>query len=106
LGENCVDYAEGPEEEKVADGSSMDLVLFFGEEDDLGESEQGGKEGMISKEEIIEIDLSGLISIDEVSITAVDGVEGKSSEIHSDEIEVHALDARYMYMYLLCLKFS
>ena len=48
---------------------------------------------MIGEEEVIEVDLARLVIIDEVSVGAVDGVEGESGEIHGYEIEVHAFDA-------------
>jgi len=48
---------------------------------------------VISKEEIIEIYLSGLISIDEISKSAIDGVEGEACEVHGYKIEVHSLNA-------------
>lgn len=48
---------------------------------------------MIGKEQVVEVDLSSLVCVDEISIAAVDGVEGKSSHIHGYEVEVHAFDA-------------
>jgi hypothetical protein len=81
------------------------LVILFGEEADLREREQRGKDGMIAKEHIIEIDLASLIITHEISIGIVDGVESKAGEIHRHEIEVHPLDTNYISTYLLRLKF-
>lgn len=47
---------------------------------------------MIGKNDIIKIHLPGLITIDEVSVGVVQGVEHKASEVHSYEIEVHAFN--------------
>lgn len=63
------------------------------EEDDLGEGEEGGEEGVVGEEEVVEVDLSGLVGADEVAVGAVDGVEGEAGEVHGHEVEVHALDA-------------
>jgi len=47
---------------------------------------------VVGEEEIIEIYLSGLISVDEISKSAIDGVKGEACEVHGYEIEVHSLN--------------
>jgi len=49
---------------------------------------------MVGKEKIIEIYLSCLISVCEISIRTVYGVECEAGQIHRYEVEVHALNAR------------
>ena len=71
----------------------MYFILFLGEEDHLREGQQGRSECVVGEEEVIEVDLSGLVLVDEVAVGAVDGVEGEACEVHGHEVEVHALDA-------------
>lgn len=47
---------------------------------------------MVREQEIIQIDLSSLVWIDEIPVGAVDGVEGETGQVHGYEIEVHAFD--------------
>jgi hypothetical protein len=72
----------------------MHTILFFGIDTDLRDGEEGGKEGMVCEEDIIEIDFSGLGVIDKVAIGVVDTVEQEASEVHGYEIKVHALNAK------------
>lgn len=71
----------------------MYFVLLLGEEDDLREGEEGGEEGVVGEEQVVKVDLPGLVGVDEVAVGAVDGVEGESGEVHGHEVEVHSLDA-------------
>ena len=66
--------------------------MLFGETQYLREGEQSSKDGVIAKKKIVEVYFSCLVLADEVSIAIIDGVESKASEIHSNEIEVHAFD--------------
>lgn len=84
----------------------MYLVVLFGEAHDLGEGEEGGEDGVVGEEEVIEVDLAGLVVAYEVAVAVVNGIEGESGEVHGHEIEVHALDADCSGRYLLRLKFS
>lgn len=71
----------------------MDFILFLREEDHLREGEQRGCECVIGEQQVVEVDLSGLVLVDEVAVGAVDGVEGEACEVHGHEVEVHAFDA-------------
>ena len=50
---------------------------------------------MISKENIIEVNLSCLIGVDEVAISVVYGVEEKAGQVHGNKIEIHAFYTRW-----------
>ena len=49
----------------------MNFIVFFWEDQHLSESQQCGKDGMICEEQVVEIDLTGLIIRDKIAITAV-----------------------------------
>ena len=84
----------------------MDAIVFLGEAAYLRQGEEGGEDGVVGEEDIIKIDFASLLVIDEIPIGIVDGVESESCKIHSNEIEVHALDTTEGEWYLLRLKFS
>lgn len=68
----------------------MDLVALFGENHYLGEGEQSGDDGMVTEQQIVEVDLASLVFADEVAVAVVDGVEGEAGQVHGNEIEIHA----------------
>lgn len=39
--------------------------------------------------------MSSLLCIDEIAIGGINGIEGKTCEVHCHEIKVHALDTTY-----------
>lgn len=86
------DCEKQPHGNKIDDSRGVDFVVLFGEAHDLGEGEEGGEDGVVGEEEIVQVDLARLVVVDEVSIAVVDGVEGESGEVHGYEVEVHALD--------------
>ena len=49
---------------------------------------------MEGKEQIIEIYLSCLCGIDEISIAAVYWIEGEACDVHGYEIEVHSFNTK------------
>ena len=55
----------------------MDAVVLFGETADLCEGEEGGKDGMVGEEDIVEVDFACLVLADEVAVGVVEWVEGK-----------------------------
>ena len=69
----------------------MDSIVFFRINENLGDCQECGKHGMICKENIVEINFSGLGVIDKVAVSVVDTVEQEAGEVHGNEIEVHAL---------------
>ena len=83
----------------------MDAIVLFGEAADLSECEEGGEDGVVGEEDVVEVDFACLIVADEVAVGVVEGVEGESGQIHGHEIEVHALDACFNGGYLFLLKF-
>jgi len=67
--------------------------MFFGEKTNLKNSDTSSDESMIREKQIVKVNLSSLVRIDEISIGTVDRIESKSCKIHSNKIEVHTLDA-------------
>lgn len=51
---------------------------MFGENHYLGEGEQSGDDGMVTEQQIVEVDLASLVFADEVAVAVVDGVEGEA----------------------------
>lgn len=84
----------------------MDFVNAVWKNESLAHTDEGRNESMISEENVIKVDLACLVWINEVAIGVVDGVEEEASQVHGNEIEVHAFDAGWGTGYLLCLKFS
>lgn len=53
LSQNCVNNTETPQKNEIAQRDSMDFIIFLGEEHDLSQCEQCGKQSMVSKKEVI-----------------------------------------------------
>ena len=84
----------------------MHFVIAPGVDDDLAHADDGGEEGVVSEEHIVEVDVAGFGFADEVALSVVDGVEHEAGEVHGHEVKVHSLHADSGGKYLLFLKFS
>lgn len=82
----------------------MNFILSLGVKHYLTNADDGCKEGMIGKEDIIEVNLASLSITYKVSFRIIDWVEHKSCQIHGHEIKVHALNTESLHAYLLTLK--
>jgi len=71
----------------------MHPILLLGINAYLRERNRRGKERMIGKEYIVEIDLASLPIINKVSISVINAIEQKACEVHGNEVKVHSLDA-------------
>lgn len=72
----------------------MNPIILFGVDADLRNCHYGRKECMICEEDIIKIDFTCLLVINEISISVIDSIKQEACEIHGNKIEVHALDAK------------
>jgi hypothetical protein len=76
----------------------MHSVTFFGVDTYLGDCDCSGEECMVGEEDIVEIDFASLLVVDEVAVCVVDAVEQEAGEIHGDEIKVHALYTKDIFI--------
>lgn len=84
----------------------MQPVGSFGVYGNLENADKRGEEGVVGEDDIVEVHMSGLIAIDEVAVSIVQGVEDEAGQVHGNEVEVHALNTTSYCAYLLRRKFS
>ena len=88
----------------------MDPILFFWINTNLRDCQDGGKHGMIGEKDIVKINFSGLGVINEVAVSVIDTVEQEASEVHSNEIEVHAFDTEIsegvLFDFVVCVNLT
>jgi hypothetical protein len=68
-------------------------VVFAGQEEGLQDGEEGGEDGVVGEEQVLQFYLAGGCSAAEVAVGIVESVEDEAGEIEGHEIKVHAFYA-------------
>ena len=77
----------------------MNPIILFRINANLCDSHNGGKQGMIGEENVVEINLTSLFVIDKISVSIINSVEQKASEVHSYEVEIHSFYTEYIELF-------